>query len=72
MSSVSAASRPAARIPSKSSGRWMVIRLASPPPSMILALPSVGKRQHAHPGGATQDRSFAKPMRPVVRAAAIH
>jgi hypothetical protein len=38
MSRVSAASRPAARIGAKSSGAWIVIRLASLPPSMVLAL----------------------------------
>src|SRR6185312_10980083 len=36
MSRVSAASRPAARIPTKSSGAWIVMRLASVPPSMLV------------------------------------
>ena len=40
MSSVSAAKRPATRMPAKSSGAWMVMRLASTPPSIpVLRLP---------------------------------
>src|ERR1700722_10464844 len=36
MSRVSAARRPAARIPAKSSGAWIVMRLESTPPSITL------------------------------------
>src|SRR6478672_980409 len=62
MSSTSAARRPAARIPTKSSGAWIVIRLASAPPSIFGLLPASRGDDRGHGEACATEGRDARPI----------